>query len=786
MYRLQRSILIPMAEQRYVLEITGIVQGVGFRPFIYSFAKSMNLKGWVSNTGKGVIIEFEGSDIDINDLTEKIKEQAPPLSIIKDIQVKELTSKGYKNFEIRHSIEDTKKQVFISPDVSICSDCANELYNSNDHRYMYPFINCTNCGPRFTIIRDIPYDRKNTTMNIFPMCEKCEGEYTNPLDRRYHAQPVSCYDCGPSLKLLDSQRNEVKTDDYISFIRKEIMQGKIAAIKGIGGYHLACDAYNTYAVGRLRQRKHRDEKPFALMTKDISTAYKHCCINNEEKKLIESFRKPIVLLQKREDCVLPDQIAPGNPFLGLMLPYTPLHMLIFDYPIDNTAFTDTLVMTSANISSEPIVYKDEEALENLGGIADYFLTNNREIYIRTDDSVTRVFRNKEYIIRRSRGYVPLPITADVFDSQHIPSILACGGELKNTFCLNKENEFYPSHHIGDLENAETLSSFEEGIEHFKNMFNIEPEVIAYDLHPEYLSTKYAMDSNITVKIPVQHHHAHVASCMAENGINGDVIGVAFDGTGYGEDGHIWGGEFFTGNYAEFKREGHFDYVSMPGGERAIKEPWRMAVSCLEKCFADGITDIYSLIDQNNFFESVDRNSIKIILNMIQNKLNSPLTSSAGRLFDAVSAMLGIRKTINYEGQAAIELEQAADKAVSEAYDFELKQQGNEFVINTALIFSGLMHDMKNGTDKGISAMKFHNSVVNIITAGCEMLREKTGLNRVILSGGVFQNMTLLEKTLQALEIKAFEAYTHSLVPSNDGGISLGQAVIAVARTVKEA
>ncbi len=774
-----------MAEERYVLEITGIVQGVGFRPFIYSIAKSMNLKGWISNTGKGVIIEFEGSDIDITDLTETINKQAPPLSKIKGIKVKRLAFKGYKDFEIRQSIEDSKKQVFISPDVSICSDCAHELYRPNDRRYLYPFINCTNCGPRFTIIKDIPYDRKNTTMGIFPMCEKCEGEYTNPLDRRYHAQPISCYDCGPSLKLFDSQGNTVQTCDYISFIRKAIMQGKIVAIKGIGGYHLACDAYNTAAVELLRQRKHRDEKPFALMTSDIQTAYKHCHINEEEKKLIESYRKPIVLLQRRENCLLPHQIAPGNPFLGIMLPYTPLHMLIFDYSPDSEAFTDTLVMTSANISSEPIVYKDEEALENLGGIADYFLTNNRYIYIRTDDSVTRAFRNKEYIIRRSRGYVPLSIPVDIFGSQHIPSVLACGGELKNTFCLNKENEFYPSHHIGDLENAETLSSFEEGIEHFKNMFNIEPEVIAYDLHPEYLSTKYAMDSGMKLRIPVQHHHAHIASCMAENGIDGDVIGVAFDGTGYGEDGHIWGGEFFTGNYAAFRREGHFDYVPMPGGEKAIKEPWRMAVAYLEKCFANGITDIYSLIDQNNFFEGVDRNSIKIILNMIQNKLNSPLTSSAGRLFDAVSAMLGIRETINYEGQAAIELEQTAVKSVNEAYDFEIKQQGNEFIIDTTALFTELLEDIKNDTDTGISAMKFHNSVVNIIYAGCERLREKTGLNRVVLSGGVFQNMTLLEKTVKQLETQGFEAYTHSRIPSNDGGISLGQGVIAVARILKE-
>ncbi|MDP4092526.1 MAG: carbamoyltransferase HypF [Bacillota bacterium] len=774
-----------MIKTRYFIKITGIVQGIGFRPFVYNLARDLSINGWVSNTGEGVIIEAESSRDILDQFVKRLKSQAPSLSKIKDISVQEMEYLGYSDFTIKESISGRKKDIYISPDVSICPDCIRELYDAADRRYQYPFINCTNCGPRFTIVRDIPYDRINTTMNKFPMCSECAKEYKEPSDRRYHAQPVSCHNCGPELSLLDSCGKKVETNDIISLTRKLISSGKIIAIKGLGGYHLACDAWNTSAVKELRKRKIRDDKPFALMARDIGTAQKYCHINKEERRLLESYRKPIVLLKKQDDVNLPYEIAPGNPCLGIMLPYTPVHLLMFNYkPMKNendvAGFTDLLVMTSANRSSEPIYYKEDEALENLSEIADYFLTNNRDIYIRTDDSVARVFGNKEYIIRRSRGYVPVPVTVDNYtEKTGVPSVLACGGELKNTFCINKGNEFYLSHHIGDLENTETLDSFIEGIEHFKRIFDTNCSIIAYDMHPEYLSTKFAKSLDIPVKVPIQHHHAHIASCMAENGLTGDVIGIAFDGTGYGEDGNIWGGEFFYGDFCNFKRAGHLKYVKMPGGEAAIKEPWRMALSYICDYFENPVL----VIDQLDLFKSVEKSKIDTIIKMLEKNINSPSTSSAGRLFDAVSALLGIRESINYEGQAAIELEYKADGKCTDKYDFDILDFGGSFEISAEKIFKEIVEDLKANKDKSIVSKKFHNTAAEIIAQGCLKIRSITGLNRVTLSGGVFQNITLLEEAVKLLENREFEVYTHSQVPTNDGGISLGQAVMALARSI---
>jgi len=783
--------------ERHKIEISGIVQGVGFRPFVYRLAKSLFLNGWVCNISDGVVIEVEGDRESLEVFLTKLRSEAPTISFIKELKLSTDVLVGYDNFTIKQSSKSIKKNIYFSPDVSICKDCERELFDKDNRRYLYPFINCTNCGPRFTIIKGVPYDRKKTTMSKFCMCDCCTSEYSNPNDRRYHAQPISCYDCGPEMVLTDSNGEIISSTEksgskeVLSRARLLILDAKIVAIKGIGGYHLACDATNEDAVKKLRSRKIRDDKPFALMVKDYNTALKYCEISKEEKELLESVEKPIVLLKKNisnSDCKLNDIIAPGNPYLGIMLPYTPVQLLLFN-DIDNKSNIEILVMTSANRSDEPIYYKDEDAFENLRDIADYFLTNDRDIFIRTDDSVTRVLNKKKFIIRRSRGYVPMPIdcTRSIFykTAQHMPSVLACGAELKNTFCLNRENDFFISHHIGDLENTETYKSFEEGISHFKTMFDIKYDAVAYDLHPGYLSTKYALHSDAKNLIPIQHHHAHIASCAAENSLKGDIIGVAFDGTGYGEDGHIWGGEFFFGDYANYERAGHLEYVRMPGGEMAIKEPWRMALSyltklgreyCINKKNEFGIT-----IDDMSFLDDVDSSRINAVRQVIEKNINSPFTSSMGRLFDAVAALTGIRSAITYEGQAAIEMEYIAQGDADGQYRFEIQTKDDGFIVCTDGVFEGIISDMKSGITKGQIAARFHETVAEMMLEGCRQVRDKTALNRVVLSGGVFQNITLLEKSMKKLTNDAFEVYIHSKVPTNDGGISFGQAVIAVHR-----
>lgn len=777
-----------MIFKRFEIRITGIVQGVGFRPFVYNLAKSLDLNGWVKNVGADVIIEVEGKNGKIEIFIQKLKSEAPPLSCIKGIHIKENAWSGYKNFIIAQSRIDATKNIYISPDTSICADCMSEMFNPSDRRYLYHFINCTNCGPRFTIIQNVPYDRCNTTMDKFEMCPQCAAEYQKPSDRRYHAQPVSCYQCGPRLELLDQKGCRLEPEDILKEVRGLLAKGKIIAVKGLGGYHLVCDAENAATVKELRKRKARDDKPFALMVADFTVAQRYCDISQEEKVLLESSQKPIVLLKRKTDINLPEEIAPGNPFLGVMLPYTPVHLMLLSSPedklsVDNSSTCSALVMTSGNRSSEPIYFKDSEAFENLKGIADYFLTNDREIYIRTDDSVTRVFKGKEYMIRRARGYVPFPVTCNV-QSGHaqIPSVLACGGELKSTFCMNKGNEFYLSHHIGDLENAETLTSYEEGIEHFKRLFDIKYDTVVYDLHPEYLSTKYAIDLDIKNKIAVQHHHAHIASCMAENCVNEDVIGIAFDGTGFGEDGHLWGGEFFSGSFKGFKREGHLEYIPMPGGESAVREPWRMAISYIQKAELS-LEELMSGEAQNTggfrYLQGIDKNSVSTILQMIQKKINSPMTSSMGRLFDAAAALLGVRHQIKYEGQAAIELEFLAQKVECSPYEFQRMEVDGKFILCVEDIIRGIMWDISRNVSKQMIATKFHATIAQIVLEGSVHIRNKTGIRSVVLSGGVFQNMTLLDLCMFHLNNSGFKVFIHSKVPSNDGGIALGQAVLGI-------
>ena len=745
------------------IDIRGIVQGVGFRPFVYNLARQYGLFGFVRNDASGVSIEVEGEKSRIEKFVARIKAESPPLAAIFKIKSYDIEPVGYDDFIIRDSDDHKEKFVPISPEISTCSDCLAELFDPTDPRYRYPFINCTNCGPRFTIVKDIPYDRKYTTMAPFKMCGMCQREYNNPRDRRFHAQPNACPKCGPSLTLLNDKLEKIDAPDVISEVCDLLKDGKIIAIKGLGGYHLACDALNPDAVFRLRSRKHREYKPFAVMVRDIETAKRLCYVNKDEEKLLKTTIRPVVLLRKRPDCPVAEDVAPYQKYHGIMLPYTPLHHLIA------AESGLVLVMTSGNVSSEPIVYQNNEAFERLKNIADFYCIHNREIHIRTDDSVSRIWRGNETVLRRARGFAPFPLLLNFNFKERI---LACGAELKNSFCLARDNFVFMSHHIGDLENLETLTSFEEGIEHFKRIFNIEPTLIAYDLHPEYLATKYALSLQNIPKIGVQHHHAHIVSCMIDNEIDGEVIGVSFDGTGYGTDGKIWGGEFLICDYGGFERVGHLEYTPLPGGEKAIIEPWRMAASILYKIYNNNMLDL-----DIDFVKALDRNKWATIKKMIDKGINSPMTSSSGRLFDAVSALVGIRKEIYYEGQAAIELEMAAGVEAG-GYPFDLREIEDNTFILIEPIFRGIVSDLERGVEVESISSKFHNTMARIILNMCIKIRKTSGLDRVALSGGVFQNSLLLENTYVLLDKNNFKVFTQHRVPPNDGGIALGQVVIA--------
>jgi hydrogenase maturation protein HypF len=747
--------------KRVEIGITGIVQGIGFRPYIYNLAQKYLIRGWVLNNAKGVFIDAEGEDGNLDQFIQDIPRLAPPLAKIESFDVGHLDPLGYTTFEIKKSEEVEDKFVLISPDVATCDQCLSELFSLQNFRYRYPFINCTLCGPRFTIIQDIPYDRHKTTMASFTMCPVCQKEYENPSDRRFHAQPNACSACGPSLRLEDRERKEVPGDPIAKTLDL-LTRGRIVAIKGLGGFHLACDAKNQDAVSSLRSRKFREDKPFAVMCRDIEEVEEHCEVTEKEEKLLLSVERPIVILRRREDSTVAHAVAPYQNTLGVMLPYSPLHHLLLNGPLK------TLVMTSGNVSDEPISYKNEEAFNRLSNIADYFLFHNREIHMRCDDSVTRTIEGKPYILRRSRGYVPFPIKL----SFPLEMILACGGELKNTFCLTRGQYAFMSHHIGDLENLETLTSFEEGIEHFKKLFYIVPKAVAYDLHPDYLSTQYALSIPDIPKIGVQHHHAHIVSVMAENGIEGDVIGVALDGTGFGLDGTIWGGEFLKANLRDFDRLAHLKKVPMPGSSMAIKEPWRMAMVYLSEAFGDETNDL-----RIDLMKRIDHPKWDILKKAIEKKINTPWTSSMGRLFDAISSLLSLRDEVHYEGQAAIELEMIADHEVEEEYPFHIYKDEKPMVIDPTEMIRGIVRNLMDGTSSSKISGKLHRTIAQLIVETCETIRSKERLNRVILSGGVFQNIFLLSLVTEGLKKSGFDVYTHHLVPTNDGGISLGQAVI---------
>jgi hydrogenase maturation protein HypF len=751
------------------ISVRGIVQGVGFRPFVYGLAVEHNLKGWVYNTSEDVKIEVEGEAEAVEQFERELETKAPPLAHIESVTTKYHPPLGYKNFEIRHSQAQEGKYQLISPDIATCQACLGELLNPEDRRYRYPFTNCTNCGPRFTIIEDMPYDRPKTTMRSFQMCPQCQAEYDNPLDRRFHAQPNACPKCGPQVDLVDKQGNLVTEPNPIAAASQLLKEGKIVAIKGLGGFLLACDATNDTVVKTLRQRKKRSSKPFAIMVATVDEAKRHCYVSPEEENLLTSPQSPIVLMKWREDSSVSREVAPNLQFLGIMLPYTPLHhILLRDKGLP-------LVMTSGNLSEEPIARDNDEALRRLSGIADYFLIHNRDIYSRYDDSVAIVERGTSQLIRRARSCAPYPIRLQ-FEAKQV---LGCGAEEKNTFCLTKDNYAFLSQHIGDMENMETLEHFDSTISLYKRLFHIEPEIVAHDLHPDYLATKYAQELGASGMklIPVQHHHAHIASCLADNGLEPPVIGVAFDGTGMGADGNIWGGEFLVADYRNFRRVGHLEYLPLPGGAAAIKRPRRTAIGYILTLLGE-----IALNQKLSLVREADDMEIEILKRQIERRVNSPLTSSMGRLFDAISALLGIRGEIDYEGQAAVELEMAAYKEdyahAQESYQYRIVKDEGIRIVCLMDLLSAVIEDLHQGISKGKISVKFHNTVAWMINEMCHLIADETGISKVALSGGVFQNRLLLGKTVSLLESSGFQVFTHRQVPCNDGGISLGQAVIA--------
>ena len=780
------------------IHISGIVQGVGFRPFVYNLALQLNLPGWVRNTSSGVDILVEGSQPVIIEFVNRLQTEIPPLAKIDQFAIEECQPDGLTKFEIIPSEPIPGAFQPISPDICICQDCVREMFDPTNRRYRYPFINCTNCGPRFTIIKDIPYDRPKTTMAGFTMCPNCQAEFDDPLNRRFHAQPIACPDCGPQVWLEfpgDIQR--IPHDDAITMAQQLLAEGKIIAIKGIGGFHIACDATNSEAVGELRKRKHRIDKPFAVMTASLESVHTHCFCGIEEQELLVSRERPIVILKSLPTSKISRLISPGQDSIGMMLPYSPLHYLLLNPSRSGLNPEDidqslALVMTSGNISEEPIATTNEAARQRLSGLVDAYLMHDREIHTRCDDSVVRVYSSRQahppsgttnsrvnskepslYPVRRSRGYAPFPV--------HLPfkaaPLLATGAELKNTFCMTRDDYAFISQHIGDMENYETYHSFETSVDHFEKLYRINPEIIAYDLHPGYLTTRYALEraeAGGMVSVGIQHHHAHIAGCMLENRIYSGkpVIGVAFDGTGYGTDGAIWGGEFLVTTLTNFQRSAHLSYYHLPGGDTAIRKPARIA---LAYTWQSGIDWYQELLPVGSLCAE-ERTALR---SQLEHQINTINTSSMGRLFDAVAALAGIRQFVNYEAQAAIEFEAIADPNETKAYEFSISHDPSGLILISPepVIHAVIMDVLLNIPPANIST-RFHNGVANMVLQVCKSLRIIHDVDQVALSGGVWQNMTLLAKTYELLITAGFRVSIHRQVPANDGGICLGQAVIA--------
>lgn len=760
--------------------VTGIVQGVGFRPFVYNLALELHLTGWVKNTSAGVEIELDGSAAQLQAFVKRLKTNAPPLAQLDEITISKRSISGYQHFEILTSEAIASAFQPIPADVAICPDCLREMLNPKDRRYRYPFINCTNCGPRFTIIQDIPYDRPNTTMSAFSMCPQCAVEYGDPTNRRFHAQPVACPDCGPKVWLEQFRPSEKAAantlvmqlgDEALQRTRRLLKEDKIVAIKGLGGFHLACNAKSTQAVTELRRRKLRVDKPFAVMMPDVETIKRHCHVNDAERALLESPAHPIVLLRRRSISMIAGDIAPRQRTIGVMLPYTPLHVLLLE---KEKGYPEVLVMTSGNLSDEPICTDNIDARERLADLADAFLMHDRDIHIRTDDSVMCVFDQEKFPIRCSRGYAPFPVHLP----WSVPPILAVGAELKNTFCITNKKYAFLSHHIGDLANYETLMSFEDGIKHFEQLFRVKPVAIAFDTHPNYLATRYAIERaerEGILGISVQHHHAHIAALMAELGMDGarPVIGVAFDGTGFGDDGAIWGGEFLVADYLGYKRAAHLPYFPLPGGDAAIRRPSRTALGLLYALGLDWNEKLAAYADL--CYE--DRSVLRA---QLEHKINSPLTSSMGRLFDAVAALAGVRQQVNYEAQAAIEFETMANPDEKGVYEFVYA----DGLIDLKSAIEMLLADVISGVGIDKVSARFHNGLARMVSDICGKISDDYDLSEVALSGGVWQNVTLLHKTISLLEKNGFTVHIHHRVPANDGGLALGQAAIAACQLGK--
>lgn len=752
---------------RKAIEVSGIVQGVGFRPYVYRLATAQGLAGRIANTSAGVAIEVQGEDGPVEEFLARLPAEAPPLARITRMVVREQSCNGDTGFHILSSETSAVPTALISPDVAVCPDCLRELFDPSDRRHRYPFINCTNCGPRFTIVRGIPYDRPRTSMAVFAMCPACQAEYDNPADRRFHAQPNACLECGPHVELWDSHGKSLAVADPVKETAAHLCAGNVGAVKGLGGFHLAADATNAEAVQRLRLAKRRVEKPFAVMMPDLDAIARACELDEHARATLTSPQRPIMLLPKAPHCPIADAVAPQNRYLGVFLPYTPLHYLLFA-----AGRFSALVMTSGNLGEEPIAIENHEAVERLRGLADFFLVHNRDILLRCDDSVVRFAGGRLRQLRRSRGYVPVP----VFLAKPLPPILAVGGELKNTVCLTKENQAFLSQHVGDLQNLEGYRFFEEAIAHLQGILAIHPKVIACDLHPGYFSTQWARTRTGARLVGVQHHHAHIAACIAENQVEGRVIGIALDGTGYGLDRAVWGGEVLVADAAAFQRLAHFEYVAMPGGEAAIREPWRMAVSYLAHSFGD---EMWSL--PIPLVHELDRSQVQVLLRIIRRGVNSPPTSSCGRLFDAVAALLGLRSKVTFEGQAAMELEMIAEPDETAAYPFHLLKKESGWRIGVRPLLTALIGDLRSGVPTGVVSARFHNGLVEVFRRLAVLIRERTGLNLVCLSGGCFQNTILLERLSARLQAEGFRVFTHAEVPCNDGGLSLGQAWVAAHR-----
>lgn len=777
-----------LANRRTHVQVRGIVQGVGFRPFVYNLAHAFGLTGYVYNSSYGVTIEIEGGEAEVGEFLKRLREDPPQLAEISDITLAEMQAQGGRGFSILGSRQEPGEFALVPPDAGTCDACRRDFGDPFNRRYGYPFTNCTHCGPRYTILCDLPYDRATTTMAPFLMCGECQREYEDPLDRRFHAQPNACAICGPSL-LLAKSVGRMAPDlvtraslgscwfadkDSLPIIhqaRELLLRGNILAVRGLGGFLLACDAGNETAVAALRVRKRRPHKPFALMVRDVEAARTLCNLSAEDEAALVSPRRPIVILRRRPEekfaANLAPNIAPGDHTLGLMLPYTPLHHLLFsDSPETATAYT-ALVMTSGNLSEEPIVIANEDAMLQLGDVADWFLLHNRDIATRVDDSVVRTFEGRERVLRRSRGFVPQAIDLGI----EMEEVLAFGGELKNTFCLTKGRYAILSQHIGDLENYETMQFFEETLAKLKHAFRVTPVAVAYDLHPGYMSTRMAMALPIERKIGVQHHHAHIASCMAENHLRGKVLGVALDGTGWGTDGRIWGGEFLLADFAGFTRRAHLRNVLLAGGDAAVRQPWRMALSYLRDAFGQEMPAGLKC------FAGIEERQVALVDTLLARHIQTVETSSCGRLFDAVAALLGVASEISFEGQAAIALEAAAEPGIDHCYDFGI-EPGEPAVLDFRPVIGAIVKDLSRGRRVGEISARFHNTLSAAIGKVCAGIGASDGVDKVCLSGGSFQNLYLLGRTVVELRRRGFKVFLHAQVPTNDGGLSLGQAMIA--------